>query len=385
MASAAKSTDSRALGYYSVCGWRSSALPSGLQLQQRAPISGISASASSTTVRTWSVSSLLAHSSLTLEVQCTMCEELLRQLCCATHARQVRGPGGADTVCGSSGPSLVQLVTKLGTELELNSSTSSTVLTVLASHLCKCVSGAVDLLGGSGRHVLLRWLRARLQHEPIPPAATSVTSAAQASTASPAGAPQVILLRWREAAQSMVLSTSDSRVGVDLHASFALGNSEPAATDGASISRPEYHRPLPGMPVLSLLPPTLHDLLADGQLVGMGYGSREVLLVLFYMHIHHTNGVQERAVADLLEDVSSSLGTKAAAALDRGAFRYAIRLLCRWRLLRVVEAHSQLLEICGSDTRLREFLLAVLSKQAEWCEAELGLDAREIMRFRSLL
>ncbi|TPP53261.1 hypothetical protein CGC21_3190 [Leishmania donovani] len=309
-----------------------------------------------------------------------------------------RGSAGVDAACGSGCPALAQLVTELSTELELNSSTSSTVLTVLANHLCKAASGAVDLLGGSGRRVLLSWLRARLRQEPIPPAAASVTSAAQASTTCPAGVPQMILLRWREAAQSMVTNIPDRRaglaeeaamnerfVGVDLRPSLALGDREPAATDGANISRSEYHRPPPGLPPLSLLPPNLHDLLADGQLVGMGYGSREVLLVLFYMHIHHTSGVQERTVADLLEDVSSSLGTKAAAALDREAFRHAIRLLCRWRLLRVVEAHSQLLEICGSDARLREFLLTVLSKQPAWCEAELGLDAREIMRFRSLL
>ncbi|CAC9480512.1 conserved hypothetical protein [Leishmania infantum JPCM5] len=398
MALGANSAGSPALGYYRASGWRSSALPLPLQLQQRAPTSASSTSSSFTTARTWSVGSLLAHSSLTLEVQCVMCEELLRQLCCATRARQARGSAGVDAACGSGCPALAQLVTELSTELELNSSTSSTVLTVLANHLCKAASGAVDLLGGSGRRVLLSWLRARLRQEPIPPAAASVTSAAQASTTCPAGVPQMILLRWREAAQSMVTNIPDRRaglaeeaamnerfVGVDLRPSLALGDREPAATDGANISRSEYHRPPPGLPPLSLLPPNLHDLLADGQLVGMGYGSREVLLVLFYMHIHHTSGVQERTVADLLEDVSSSLGTKAAAALDREAFRHAIRLLCRWRLLRVVEAHSQLLEICGSDARLREFLLTVLSKQPAWCEAELGLDAREIMRFRSLL
>ncbi|CAJ1022072.1 hypothetical protein Q4I32_002823 [Leishmania shawi] len=386
-------------GHYSTSGWRSSELPpTQQQQQQRASGSASLTSPSFTTARTWSVSSLLAHSSLTLEVQCVMCEELLRQLCCATHARQARGLVGVDAVHGSCRSSLASLVTELSTELEQNSSTSSTVMAVLANHLCKAVSGAIDLLGESGRRVLLRWLRARLQHEPIPPASVSAAPAEQASTACPAGVSPMILLSWREAAQCMVLHTSDCRTGlfeeaaeneccarVRLRPPFAFGNSKPAEMDGANGSRAEYHRPGSELPPLSLLPPHLHDLLADGQLVGMGYGSREALLVLFYMHVHHTSGLQERTVADLLEDVSSSLGTTAAAALDREAFRHAIRLLCRWRLLRVVEAHSQLLEICGSDARLREFLMTVLSKQPEWCETELGLDAREIVRFRSLL
>ncbi|KAG5481363.1 hypothetical protein LSCM4_07074 [Leishmania orientalis] len=394
----ANNAGSSTLGYYCASGWRSSAWPPQQQLQLRDSRSESSTAVTFTTARTWSVSSLLAHSSLTLEVQCVMCEELLRQLSGATRASLTRDPAGIDAVHGSRHSSLAKLVGELNAELELNSCTNSTVLTVLASYLCKAVSGGVDLLGGSGRRVLLSWLRARLRHEPIPPTATSAASAAQASAACREEVPLLVLSSWREAAQSMVLHISDRRAGlvagavenqalagVGLRPPFALDDSEVAAADGANGSHAQYHRPGPRLSPLSLLPPHLHDLLADGQLVGMGYGCREVLLVLFYMHIHHTSGVQQRTMADLLEDVSSSLGTKAAAALDREAFRHAIRLLCRWRILRVVEAHSQLLEICGSGVRLREFLEMVLSKKHEWCEAELGLDAREIMRFRSLL
>ncbi|KAG5503649.1 hypothetical protein JIQ42_05871 [Leishmania sp. Namibia] len=394
----ANNTGSSTLGYYCASGWRSSAWPPSPQLQLRDSRSESSTAVPFTTARTWSVSSLLAHSSLTLEVQCVMCEELLRQLSGATRASLTRGPAGIDAVHGSSHSSLAKLVGELNAELELNSCTNSTVLTVLASYLCKAASGGVDLLCGSGRRVLLSWLRARLRHEPIPPTATSAASAAQASAACREGVPLLVLSGWREAAQSMVLHISDRRAGlvagavenqplagIGLRPPFALDDSEAAAADSANGSRAQYHRPGPRLSPLSLLPPHLHDLLADGQLVGMGYGSREVLLVLFYMHIHRTSGVQQRTMADLLEDVSSSLGTKAAAALDREAFRHAVRLLCRWRILRVVEAHSQLLEICGSGVRLREFLETVLSKKHEWCEAELGLDAREIMRFRSLL
>ncbi|KAG5481042.1 hypothetical protein LSCM1_06718 [Leishmania martiniquensis] len=390
----ANSASPSALGYYCASGWRSSA---SLQLPPQKSPCASAAALSFTTGRTWSVSSLLAHASLTLEVQCVMCEELLRQLCGAIRASPRRDLGGINAVYVAGHSSLAEVVRELDVELELNSCTSSTVLTVLASHLCKTASGGVDLLGGNGRRVLLSWLCARLRHEPIPAPATSAASIVQASAVCREGVPPTILSKWREEAQSMVSRISDSRglageakeealfVKGGLRPPLAFGASEPAAANGANGSRTQYLRPDPRLPPLSLLPPHLHDLLADGQLVGMGYGSREVVLVLFYMHIHHTSGVQQRTVADLLEDVSSSLGTKAAASLDREAFRHAIRLLCRWRILRVVETHSQMLEICGSGGRLREFLEVVLSKKSEWCDAELGLDAREIMRLRSLL
>ncbi|KAG5507609.1 hypothetical protein JKF63_06558 [Porcisia hertigi] len=389
---------SRTLGHYTASGWRSSVFTSLLPPQNQVSAPTSSAAPPSTAVRTWSVSSLFAHPSLTLEVQCVMCEELLRQLSSATRERVTRGLAGADDLRGHDSSPLAPLVTELSTELELSSS-SSTVLAVLASHLCKAASGSIDFLGRGGRRVLFSWLRARLQHEPIPTAAVNATSASEASAAHPGGVPQTVLSRWQEAAAaSTALRTSESGAGrvektplseratdVRFESTLNSGDDGPAARDVANGSRAVYHRTRPELPSLSLLPPHIHDLLADGQLVGMGYGSREVLLVLFYMHIHHTNGVRQRTVSDLLEDVSSSLGTKAAAALDREAFRIAIRHLCRWRLLRVVEVHSQLLEMCGNDARLRDFLFSLLSKKQKWCEAELGLDAREMMRFRNLL
>ncbi|KAK7196802.1 hypothetical protein NESM_000620600 [Novymonas esmeraldas] len=323
------------LGFVESSGWRSPPPPTTTAAGAAAPLP--------TAARGWSVHSLRSHPSLTMEVQCVMCEELLRQLRGATPL--ACGPGRASA-------SLSQLATELSAELELQCSTGATALTVLTSLLCRAASGAVDLLGDGGRRVLLQWLRARLQSEPV-----ALSAAASASATSPAAAPDAIVDQWRAA----------------------------TLTTTPVVASTVYARRCTALPPLSLLPPLLHDLLGDGQLVGMGYGSREVLLLLFYMHLHHTSGLRQRTVADLLEDVSSSLGTKAAAALDRSAFRYAVRLLCRWRLLRVVEAHAQLLEICSSGARLRDFLLEVLSTRPEWCEEELGLDARERMRLRNLV
>ncbi|KAL7705675.1 hypothetical protein N2W54_003044 [Lotmaria passim] len=380
-------------------------------------------SASFVAPRSWTVAALHRQPNLALEAQCVMCEELLRQLRLATIATSSVAEHHVDSEASSS---LVPHVTSLGAAIELESGTSATVLTALTSALCKTASGEVDLMGARGRRVLLQWMRARLQHEVIPPPAEEegggVTDAAKVDHATcPPGLPAKILTRWRESAHALAPSKSSTpasattRVGgvtedwrLSSTAAAATAVQPPyslsspttlkaAAQDGtqdASSSPPPpdaaaavFHRSGAALdlPPLSLLPPHLFDLFAEGQLVGMGYGSREVMLVLFYMHLHYSTGVRQRTVADLIEDVSSSLGTRAAASLDREAIRCSIRLLCRWRLLTVVERQSQSVQLCGSDVRLREFLATVLSKQPAWCEAELGLDTREIMRFRNLV
>lgn len=386
------------LGNFIPSGWRPTGLPptpipSSTAAHKAAPATLF------TTARTWTVAALLEHASLALEVQGVMAEELLRQLQ-ATETPRRTAPAAAeeDAALGAANPvAFVPTVTELSTELELNSSPASTVLTVLASLLCKAAGGAVDLLGESGRRVLLTWLRARLQHEPIPPPRPAAADAHCAATAHEdaraAGVPARVLHGWRATAQALAqlprrAATAAAAVVVpntNAPTTAAAAASLQPLFDVADATAHEGARARPPVPALSLLPPHLHDLLADGQLVGMGYGSRELLLVLFYMHVHLSSGVRQRTVADLLEDVASSLGTKAAAALDREAFRHAIRQLCRWRLLRVAEPHSQLLEVCGSTAPLREFLATVLSRQPTSSAAELGLDAREMVRLRNLL
>jgi hypothetical protein len=413
-----------ALGHADVSGWRS------VETQHPSPTTASSTPASTSvgfvTPRSWTVAGLHSKPGLTLEVLCVLCEELLRQLRMAAASARTTTGTPSFQARGSAPPSLVQRAVSLSVGVDLESGTSATVLTALTNILCKAASGEVDLVGSGGRRLLLRWLRARLQHEVIPPPPTDDQMAVgmahvTGSASCPPGLPAKIATCWKESAQALALplpvvsttttaaimhnagnglSSSNTAV-LKPHCSVASpvsasadgtgGESLPksffAATAAAASEMFAFHRSPSALmlPPLSLLPPHLFDLFAEGQLVGMGYGSKEMMLVLLYMHLHHTTGVRQRTVADLLEDVSSSLGTRAAAALDRAAFRVAIRLLCRWRLLTVVEQHSQTVQLCGSDARLRDFLATVLSKQPVWCEAELGLDAREMMRFRSLL
>ncbi|KPI83228.1 hypothetical protein ABL78_7744 [Leptomonas seymouri] len=412
--------DSTVFGCGCESGWRPIPPPTQATPSAAAPASSQHSAASSSLVapRSWTVESLHAQPNLIMEVQCVMCEELLQQLRLAEAAVTAAGlqtpesTRGRCAVAVSSLSSLVQRVTSLGVEVDLESGTSATVLTALVSALCKTASGEVDLMGSKGRRVLLQWMRARLQHEPIPLPAEDANAGAStaSSSACPPDVPARILSNWRESAQALAApGTATTKVGSASSAAPLLSSSASLASapilstessfqcvagdpslalaavglnKGSTYHRSHEHLALPP---LSLLPPHIFDLLTEGQLVGMGYGSREMILVLFYMYLHHTTGVRQRTVADLLEDVSSSLGTRAAAALDRSAFRHAIRLLCRWRLLTISESHSQSVQICGSDTRLRGFLATVLSKQPVWCEAELGLDTREVMRFRNLV
>ncbi|RNF26142.1 uncharacterized protein Tco025E_01587 [Trypanosoma conorhini] len=126
------------------------------------------------------------------------------------------------------------------------------------------------------------------------------------------------------------------------------------------------------------------DLLSDCRLVELGYCSRETFLVLLYVYLRHEAGVT-RTVVDLLEDVSSSMGTQAAAALDRAAFRVAIAALHRWRILRVAgKSGAGVVSLRGSPARLREFLQSVL-RRADYCGSVLGLEAKELTRLRSLV
>nr|CCC94368.1 conserved hypothetical protein [Trypanosoma congolense IL3000] len=126
------------------------------------------------------------------------------------------------------------------------------------------------------------------------------------------------------------------------------------------------------------------DMLSDCKLVKLGYCTREMLLILVYVYLRHEGGVA-RTVVDLLEDVASSLGTKAATALDRGAFTDAVALLHRWRILRVGGREGvSVVFLRGSAVRLREFLQEVVSN-AEYYSRILGLEPKEVTWIRSLL
>ncbi|KAH9589003.1 hypothetical protein LSM04_000009 [Trypanosoma melophagium] len=126
------------------------------------------------------------------------------------------------------------------------------------------------------------------------------------------------------------------------------------------------------------------DMLSDCLLVELGYCTREMILILAYVYLRHEGGVS-RTVVDLLEDVASSMGTAAAAALDRTAFRSAVVALHRWRILRVAGRDgSALVSLRGTPARLREFLQTVLNRN-DYCSSILGLETRDIARLRSLI
>ncbi|RHW69323.1 hypothetical protein DPX39_100139900 [Trypanosoma brucei equiperdum] len=126
------------------------------------------------------------------------------------------------------------------------------------------------------------------------------------------------------------------------------------------------------------------DMLSECKLVELGYCTREMFLLLTYVYLRHEAGVV-RTVVDLLEDVASSMGTHAAAALDRAAFTAAVGLLNRWRIVRVGGRDgSTAVSLRGSPARLREFLQEVLHR-SEYCSETLGLDTKEVARLRSLV
>ncbi|ORC92663.1 uncharacterized protein TM35_000034160 [Trypanosoma theileri] len=126
------------------------------------------------------------------------------------------------------------------------------------------------------------------------------------------------------------------------------------------------------------------DMFSDCRLVELGYCTREMILILAYVYLRHEGGVS-RTVVDLLEDVASSMGTAAAAALDRSAFRSAVAALHRWRILRVAGRDGTgLVSLRGTPARLREFLQTVLNR-SDYCSSILGLEARDVARLRSLI
>jgi len=290
---------------------------------------------------------LQAQPLLFLETIHVLCEELLEQLDVASQQSDA-SPVVSHRTCAEH-------IAELMIEWAIHGSTAGPTLTVVVSLLCKMSSGRVQLFSMNSQRTLLQWLHQRLVR--------GAEWAGDGDLCHITQPPAAVLHAWLNVARTLT-DDSDCRGRV----------SEPAPPPSNSTST---------APTASL-PPQLHDLLADGQLVNLGYGSREVFLLLFYMHLHYCNGIRQRSIPDLLEDVSSSLGTRAAAALDRGAFRLAIQQLCRWRLLRIADGSVQAVEICGSDARLRSFLSTVLSRAQDWCANELGLDVREIVRLRNL-
>lgn len=332
-------------------------------------VSHAASTASFASAAWWSVESLLARPALSLEVLHLFCEELLEELDKASKQPATISAVGRHT--------FVDQIANMMKDWAIQGSTAATTLTAVVSLLCKVSSGRVQLFSRCSQLMLLQWLHERLAAEE----AETGDLQQQGGTQPPAA----VLHSWLNAAERW---KADSICSDNVHRGFhgedvpKSSSADPClSTAPLALSLSHISSDAPAVPP----PPQLHDLLVDGQLIRLGYGSREAFLLLFYMHLHYTNGIHQRTVPDLLEDVSSSLGTKAAAALDREAFRLAIRLLCRWRLLRLVDANSQAIEICGSDTRLCEFLSTVLTRAQDWCANELGLDVRELVRLRNLL
>ncbi|CCD20830.1 hypothetical protein TRVL_09522 [Trypanosoma vivax] len=128
----------------------------------------------------------------------------------------------------------------------------------------------------------------------------------------------------------------------------------------------------------------LNDMLSECRLVKLGYCTREMFLILVYVFLRHQTGVT-RTVVDLLEDIASSMGTQAAAALDVPAFRAAVVSLHRWRVLRVGGRDgTTAVTLRRNPARLKEFLREVLH-EPDLCTETLGLQAKEVARLRSLV
>lgn len=316
---------------------------------------------------------------LPIELLLTMCDEVIDEL------QRELDTSEASESTPSSPRSVVSRTRQLSKELLEGGGTAPEVVTAVAHCLCKASAGALAMVSSTGRERVLQWLVTRWRRERVlrqlvqasagggrqrqlqPPHAVDAVNEhgvllqtmgvrALGGGGLRVSAPYAIQQRWNQA-RDVLLPTAESTR---------------SAAETASSPPPQPPQP-----------PDLFDLLDDGRLIQMGYGSREVFLTLFYVLLRHEAGVA-RSVPDLLEDVASSLGTKAAAALDRAAFRLAIAQLHRWRVLHVTEG-TEIVSLCGSEARLREFLVTVLERRMGADAGLPGLDSRELARIRSLL
>lgn len=292
--------------------------------------------------------SLHAHPSLLLDAWRHLAETIISSV----DADCTGCKNGADTHEDSrtiTGTTIVTYLRGITHDMEKTAASPGVVVTAVASALARASSGILPALETSAQSSVLQWLQGRVAQE----AAWSWRGPEEAVVACPAAlrkdTPLPLVQRW-------------------CSEKVSLGHS------------PKVQRTSLGAP----LPPDLFDLLGDSKLVPLGYTARESFVTLFHVLLHHDAGRRSRAVSDLLEDISSSLGTKAAAALDTDAYRAAIHQLCRWRVLSLQE-DTQVVWLCGSASRLREFIGAVLEQREAWCEELLGLDAKDYMRIRSLI
>lgn len=327
------------------------------------------------------VPSLAAHPTLRYEAHAALCGYLLDQLTASTARTAAKSSSSAAAAASgalspttmlaahAAGPplKLIKRIQDLNEALVSNGATAEVVLAAVVSTLCQAVAGeAIDCLGASGKVAMAAWLDGRQGKEVEWPWLSEASGGGSAAASAAAGgesrAPAAMVQRWMPVTEG----------------GTTPGNNKA----GLKGSRPPAHHHLPiGAP----LPPDLYDLLDSGELVRLGYASRETVQVLFHVLIQHDAGVRGRSVADLLEDITSAMGTQAAAAVDRECYRLAVRQLCRWRLLAMNE-ETEAVVVCGSGSRLRDFLRTVLAHRADWCESGvLGLDARDFMRMRSLV
>ncbi|CCW61247.1 unnamed protein product [Phytomonas sp. EM1] len=314
--------------------------------------------------------SLYAHPTLVLETFVLICKQQLHRL----DTMCTGGSNGSGSYSlancpspdgtGSADFSLVHNVMKLTEDLFATGSTPQASLAALVQCLTKCSSGALDLLSPGDRAEVLAWLRSRQSQEATWPWMEAISHHHNTcGTEDPEWCTQTngTLPRLRGCAPLSL------RLG-----SRALNTRSANMASSSSVLDPV------------LLPPNLWGLLDEGQLVRLGYFSRESILILFYMLMHQESGIDRRSIADLLEDVSSSLGVKAAAALDRAAYKASIEQLARWRMLKIQEMGESVSLNIGTS-RLREALKAVFARQVDWCEDILGLDSKDYMRMRSLI
>ncbi|CAD2216159.1 hypothetical protein ADEAN_000362000 [Angomonas deanei] len=184
--------------------------------------------------------------------------------------------------------------------------------------------------------------------------------------------------------------------------------------------QPAAHRTKAPPVDLRLLPPNVYDLLEENKILELSYLSREGVLLLFYLLLYteqhqspttlhrpaaatsHGDNVY-RSLQDLIEDVSSSLGTAATKSLDKRLFYLAAHVLARWRLVEIVKhvrqtaqhagpqrqtnwSHQNVhLSLCGSVQRVRNFLVTLFLHKKNVCQMQLGIDAREVLRMSSML